>query len=208
MKSFRTSFLFLLLSLNASAQSDQENLDKYWSYRDRYVKNFVRVGNLNGEGVPMSSRRIGFPSGSLATFNETASSFYWQDGTIYLGHYMQVLATEYRLLEEAGENTEQTLNELYYCLTTLNRLDLKAEFYLSQGLDSQGLEDLNGFLLRDDVSYDAGQELSAFCEDDYCVVFNRECNFARSNSDFFSAADWWNSETDEEDNKANGMFQT
>jgi hypothetical protein len=206
MKNYRTIFLLMLVLAGSkgNAQSDLDNLNKYWSYRDRFVKNFLHAGSGEGESLPISSRRIGFPSGSIETFDQTASSFYWQDGTIYLGHYMQVLATEYRLLSDANENCDQTLNEIYYCLMTLNRLDLKSENYLSQDQNSQGSEDLNGFFLRDDVSYDAGQELSGFCEDDYSVVFNRECNFQRSNSDFFSAADWWNSETDIEYNGANG----
>lgn len=195
-----TLIIALLLnccSLSLIAQTDQENLEKYWAYRDRLIKNFVHSGNNFGNSIPISARRIGFPSGSIEMFEETASSFYWQDGTIYLGHYMQVLATEYRLLMDAGQDTEQTLNEIYYCLATLNRLDIEAEYYLSQHQNNPGPEDLNGFFLRDDVSQLVGEELYDLSTEDYSDIFNRGCNFQTMHADNFMFNDWNVNETDD-----------
>jgi hypothetical protein len=87
---YATLLLALFKNVNVNyAQTLDENLNKYWKYRDRLVKNFVHPGNNFGNSNPISARRIGFPSGIILTFEETSSSFYWQDGTIYLGHYMQ-----------------------------------------------------------------------------------------------------------------------
>jgi hypothetical protein len=50
--------LLLLLSVgwysSFFAQTDQENLDKYWGYRDRLVRNFMKVGKEAGHSLPMA----------------------------------------------------------------------------------------------------------------------------------------------------------
>jgi hypothetical protein len=94
------------------AQTDQENLDKYWAYRDRLVRNFLKVGKEQSESLPMAARRIDFTTYAETDDGILESSFYWQDCNIYLGHHMAVLATEYKLLLNADQDTKQTLHEI------------------------------------------------------------------------------------------------
>lgn len=97
-----TLFKFALLSNILLAQTDQSNLEKYWKYRHRLTKDFLHAGNDQGNSIPISARRIGFPNYGLTPTDEVPSSFYWQDATIYLSHYIEVLATEYKLLVGSG----------------------------------------------------------------------------------------------------------
>jgi hypothetical protein len=190
--------LFLLLILFSSpfvqAQTPEENLDKYWKYRDRLRRDFLKIGNLPGESIPMSARSIGFAySGAPDNANgDKPSRIYYQDATIYLGHYLAVLSTEAKLLlnnyntttdtEEQHallEQLEATKNELYYAIQTLNRLDMSAENYLSEGENTLSPDDLNGLLMRDDEN--ALFHLNF--ENDYSEIFERECDFIRTHSD-------------------------
>ncbi len=126
---------------------DQANLEKYWKYRQQLRERFMRIGTDQGQSIPMSCIIPGYKYGP----GETGSILHWRDSNISLGYYFVVLATEYQLLSNAGEDTQQTLNELYYALNALNRLDVNAEFYLSQTSNSLSSDDLNGLFLRDDA---------------------------------------------------------
>lgn len=142
-------FLALFFSkLMCVAQTDHENQDKYWKYRERLKNKFVKIGPQAGESIPMACRIPGYAYGG--TPDASGTQLQWKDATITLGYYVIVLATEYKLLKNAGENFQPTLNELYYALTAINRLDQKAEYYLSN--QNSPLE-INGFFLRDDVPY-------------------------------------------------------
>jgi hypothetical protein len=70
------------------------------------------------------------------------------DITIRLGYYLVMLASEYKMLKNNGEDVTATLAEIYYALVALNRLDEAAEPYLSRNTLAPSL---NGFLLRDDI---------------------------------------------------------
>jgi hypothetical protein len=169
-------------------QSPNENLEKYWQYRNRLTQNFLKVGSSAGERIPMSARSIGFPySGS----DTQTSRVYWQDATIYLGHYLSVLGSEVKLLlssyQSSSDNIEkqillnqleQTKNELYYAIEAANRLDRKAEVYLAQSDQQPSPDDLNGLILRDDVH---NQFYLNFL-DDHSPIFNRHCNFVTTDS--------------------------
>jgi hypothetical protein len=114
----------------------------------------MKIGAGEGESIPMSCRipewdaagsdeEIDIPNSEVTTLE-------WRDATISLGYYFIVLATEYKLLNDAGEDTDATLIELYYAMNALNRLDEFAEGYLNQtGLTNSS--DLNGLFLRDDI---------------------------------------------------------
>jgi hypothetical protein len=180
---------FIYLAPSMYAQNTTDNLYKYWTYRDRLRKNFLKVGNGPGESIPMSARSIGFPySGG----DSLTSRVYWQDTDIYIGHYLSVLATETKLLLNAYNGTtdisegqlilaqlEQSKNELYYTIQTLNRLDLWAENYLSQNLDPVSVDDVNGLIMRDDVPSDFYDQF----QNDYSPIFNRDCNFVTTDSE-------------------------
>lgn len=73
------------------------------------------------------------------------------DAPVYQGYYIGVLATEYRLLQANGQNTDRTLTELYYALEAINRLDEKAESLWGK---PNMAHERNGFLLTDDVPAD------------------------------------------------------
>ncbi len=149
---FATLFLFNV-ALQAQTQ-DELNLEKYWKYRERLKTYFMKIGAGEGESIPMSCRIPDWDAaGSFDNDNmpdEEVTTLEWRDATISLGYYFIVLATEYKLLNDAGEDTEATLIELYYAMNALNRLDEFAEGYLNQtGLTNS--TDLNGLFLRDDI---------------------------------------------------------
>ena len=191
----RNLILFLTFfhsSIFLFGQLSNQNLEKYWAYRDRLRKNFVKIGSNPGESVPMSARSIGFAyqNAPMDENENRPSRIYYTDATIYLGHYLAVLGTEckllintYSTLINSNQSTqilktiEESKKELYYALNALNRLDLSAEFVLSNELN---VPSLNGFFLRDDVNKFFHQNF----ESDYSVIFNRETDFTRSHSDF------------------------
>jgi len=58
-KPVKCIFLFLLCCLinyQLPAQSEAENLERYWNYRDRFRKWFVKIGKDAGEGMAIHSR--------------------------------------------------------------------------------------------------------------------------------------------------------
>jgi hypothetical protein len=180
--------LLIYLAPSIYAQNTADNLDKYWTYRDQLRKKFLKVGNGPGESLPMSARSIGFP---YFGGDNLTSRVYWQDTDIYLGHYLSVLAAETKLLLNAyNGNTdisekqlilaqlEQSKNELYYAIQTVNRLDLWAENYLSENSDALSSNDINGLILRDDVH----NQFYLNFQDDHSPIFNRDCNFVTTDS--------------------------
>ena len=70
------------------------------------------------------------------------------------GYYLGLLATEYRLLKDAGEDATGTLNELYFAIKAVNRLDFKAEDILAENYNADFDPNLNGFYLREDIPED------------------------------------------------------
>ena len=87
-----------LLCLIGHGQNDNDNLKKFWAYRNRLHQNFLRIGNDEGESIPMAARRIGYPYNHWDESKpelEDNSSLYWSDDTIYLEHDIMVLATEH-----------------------------------------------------------------------------------------------------------------
>ena len=167
--------LFLGMTFMSPAQQDETNLDKYWTYRDRFRKNFIKVGNTDGESIPITTRRINWAHSQ----DQSSGALYWSDATIYLGHYLQVLATEHKLLLNAGQSTEATESEIYYALRTIQRLDEKCEPYHENDLyELSGFT--NGLILRDDVQ----ESFKNFFANDYSSIFNAECNFQFTHSDY------------------------
>lgn len=151
------TFIFLIFSNVLFCQgADQENLEKYWKYRDQLRKRFMKIGQNDGESIPASviipHRQYG------QTDQSTGSILQWRDATITLGYYWIVLATEYKLLSENNQDVQATLNELYYAMQAFNRLDMKAEGYLGGDMNAPLVtSDLNGFFIRDDVRHQIAQ---------------------------------------------------
>lgn len=140
--------LFAALSMLgevAAADSIAENHAKYRHLRQRLHADFVRVGPNPGESQPAPERM------------ETIGLMKWGDGTIALGFYLGVLATEHHMLSNpalfpgAGDATqlEATRGELYHALLALERLDASADAAFPAPCSTAPA--LNGFFLRDDV---------------------------------------------------------
>lgn len=141
--------LAMLTQITISIAQDSEttlNL-KYWTMRERFRKYFISIGSGQGQSIPVAQITADNNRCPL-TFPSSNGWRRWGDATSYLGDYMCTLATEYALLEQEGKSTKATLNELYYAINALERLDGKAEFAFN---NSQPLNNYNGFFLRDDV---------------------------------------------------------
>jgi len=128
----------LLINGIALGQAPQLNEEKYWEYRDR-LRNEFMIGI--GPGMGMST-----PAGVRDT---VSGILQWTDATMDLGQYIGVLAMEYRILENKGMGTDETVEELFYALYALNRLDYNAERFFG------GTRSLNGFFIRDDIDEDS-----------------------------------------------------
>lgn len=139
MKKVIALFMFLAASLCLSAQDEITNLQKYWHYRFRLVNHYMVVGENAGMSLPADIRNS----------DDYPELIRWGEAPVYLGYYIGVLATEYRLLKDNGQNTDHTLTELYYAIKAVLRLDLAGETYPVWDHPHPG--SINGFLIRDDV---------------------------------------------------------
>jgi hypothetical protein len=103
MRTILLIFITIIPMYLFSQISGDGNLDRYWFYRER-LKYFVKVGTLEGESCISSYRNITTgPNGDLS------QQLHFGDQTVFLGWYIGVLATEYRLLMQNGQNTDKTL---------------------------------------------------------------------------------------------------
>jgi len=136
-----TLFFILLLSIAARdiyAQTPQQNEEKYWEYRERLRNDFmIGIGPEMGMSTPASVR------------DTVSGILQWTDATMALGEYIGVLAMEYRILEGRAVSADETIEELFYALYALNRLDYNAELFFG------GTPSLNGFFMRDDIEEDS-----------------------------------------------------
>ena len=128
-------------ALPLPAQTPEQNLQKYWNYRERLRKYFIAVSPSDEQGANIPASSIG---------GSKYDDFYTGDGNGTMQYYIGVLATEYRLLRLHGLNYTQTRNELLYALRAVERLDRKAERYF-RSPQQEHSGDLNGFFIRDDV---------------------------------------------------------
>ena len=115
-------------------------------YRQPEQKYRTKIGAEQGESLVIKARQINeLGLDSLPLRNGHAIIAF--DDMIEHGYYLMVLATEYELLKNSGQDLTAVENELYYALNAVNRVDRDAELYLSGGTVD---ESLNGFFLRDD----------------------------------------------------------
>ncbi|MBK9286052.1 MAG: hypothetical protein IPM51_17285 [Sphingobacteriaceae bacterium] len=152
----RSNLFCLLTILNITScfyaqLSETELHKKYWYYKTRLNNDFLKVGLDTGESIPFGQRG----------FNETSFDGYTNklkagDATAQLGCYIAVLATEYRLLKNSGQDVSKIKHEIFCALNSINRLDYYAEKIIDscQHADnphSSPAPNLNGFFVRDDV---------------------------------------------------------
>jgi hypothetical protein len=134
------------IMVSLSAQSPHDNLQKYWYYRNR-LKNFVKVSSSYYDAYTEAGTSI--PASMIDT---TLNKIYFDDGNGALNQYISVLATEYRLLKNYGQDYTSTWQELFYALMSLIRLDYTAEYYYRSPNITVDTDN-NGFFVRSDVTY-------------------------------------------------------
>jgi hypothetical protein len=127
MKTLILIVLALLLSNSAIfGQNDRQNLEKYWYMRKQLKERFLRVGDKPGYNIP-AGKIVSGPAWHEDPSATVLSRIQWGDGTIELGWYIAVLATEYKLLKDKNLPTEETAYELFMAIKTIDRLDQVAE---------------------------------------------------------------------------------
>jgi Cys-rich repeat protein len=132
---------------------DLEALRRYWQYRRRLVKDFLVVGDCCGCSLPAFTRGAYWENST--TVHRTID---WADSGLVFSGYISVLATEYKLLSDSGQDTSQTGLELYHAINAFNRLDGTAEPYWRAWKQTGSVPECtatsdppNGFFIRDDV---------------------------------------------------------
>ncbi len=143
-------YSFILLSLCVipivEAQTPQKNLEKYWFYRQRLQEHFIyHTDNPTDPGTNQPAEGIKI----FQTSEGIKTNADWGDGVWWLGHYIGMLATEYKLLKDNNQPYETTSRDLRNALRAFKRLDQNAEPYFG------GESSINGFYLRDDVPNDS-----------------------------------------------------
>lgn len=149
----------MFLSKLALSQSIDSIHARYEEYRTNLLDDWlVTSENVEqyGVNIPAMERRID-SKGRIFWVS-------WSDGNANFNHWLGILSTEYRLLKDNGQNYDETLKLIVYSMISIERLDLYAEYALRchHGLvnpDSADYselvkypDDINGFLVRDDVS--------------------------------------------------------
>ncbi len=97
-KSKLTVLCMLCITLLQAQNVDSVLQNKYWSYKDRFLKHFTNIGKDDGESLPLAiiqevhcgdihGKKIG--AGDLM---------------VEMGPYLGVLATEYHLLKQKGQD--------------------------------------------------------------------------------------------------------
>jgi len=121
-----------------SMTNEERNLVKYWYYRNR-LQYFMVQGNGIGESQVAGVRNL-WNSGILNFGQQSA----------YLGDYIGVLATEYYLLNQNGQDVNQTLLELYYAMQTyIENMDKCESDYPWESLNMN--DQYDGFFMRNNI---------------------------------------------------------
>ncbi len=144
MKNLIILILFVNVYINTFAQSESENMIKYWHYRNR-LKYFVIPGTKQGESEIIGIRNIMVDEPLSDSLHKNSNI--GQHG-VYLGYYLGVLATEYKLLSDNGQNIEaaKTLEEIDLALDQFRTyMDFYAEGYWGE-TDAE-----NGFFVSDNM---------------------------------------------------------
>jgi hypothetical protein len=159
-----TALLFVICSLFPTGLNAQTCTleQKYWAYRKNFNEKFVNVDfdsvkdgyhPNDGIGVPRKN-----PDGSLMMpfrFTKSGTSMPAShydafsnsaipggNGTIMLGNYMAMLATEYKLLQNGGDAAaaEHSLDELFLALQAYQRMDKEFNFFMLEEGKKQRLD--------------------------------------------------------------------
>lgn len=105
------------------SQTPEFNLKKYWYLRWRLKNYFMVVGEGPGKSIPAGIREKYFDDTKNGGPNYYSTALDFGDAPNYLAHYIGVLATEYQLLSSNNQSTAKTVEELYYALKAIIRMD-------------------------------------------------------------------------------------
>lgn len=171
MKYLITLIFLVFARTDSYSQNAEQNLMKYWKHRsqlDRFILKGegINPATVHGSYLPAEFCRPVQKSGhddiggGLQHFQSKWPDLYYTaenpkcgglnigaDATMYLGWYISVLATEYKLLVDHGLDGASTLHELWSALEAYERLDRMAETLLGQP------PQYNGYFLRDDAIF-------------------------------------------------------
>ncbi len=130
--------IILLLLVTGGSILGQSFSKKYITYRSRFREDFLtKIDNPREKGnfIPIEN---------ITTIEQPI----YADETWYLGFYLGVLATEYKIRQLNNNKIEakETINEINNILTTIDRLDSVAETFWGKP------PKLNGFFIREDVT--------------------------------------------------------
>lgn len=160
MKNYLLIFL-ICFSRQINAQNDQLNLEKYWKFRNTFKEHYIKIGPNVGESLPAGGIKpctcvddLDFPEDGTGWGETCYGEMTWGDGIIRHGHYLALLATEYRLLKNNNKDVTGVLNEIYFALGAINRLDYNAEEELGPIYSVNLIPSQNGFFLREDITED------------------------------------------------------
>lgn len=153
-------FIFCFVGVQTYSQTvENELLNKYSYYKQRYQNEFIVISSdveQYGVNIPAIDRKTD------ANGNVTLR---WSDGNSNFNNYIISLVTEIELLKRNDRDYYPSLTELLYSMLAIERLDLYSEYNLRVFWDDKILyngdsinayikypADINGFMLRDDVS--------------------------------------------------------
>ena len=126
MRNISAFVMYFVLSLTEIFSQVVTPMDfTYWFYRHRIHREFSKPGSLPS-GIdcpdPNDENLSGFQlvADRLHIDGQLNQTLYG-DGTIYLGWYISVLATEYMRLGGQGLSVNGTLSDLYYCYRAVDR---------------------------------------------------------------------------------------
>jgi len=107
-KLFFISLFFIGNTAYLFSQSAEENMEKYWYYRFKMQNDHMLIGDCIGCSLPVEARDM------TDTDHGLEHELKWGESIKQLSEYLTVLATEYKLLSDNGQDVTQTTKELYY----------------------------------------------------------------------------------------------
>ena len=109
MKRYCILIILGLIFFNSFAQTQADNLKKYWFYRDRIRKSFVSVGP--------DVEELGYNLPTCDYFKHE-NKLSWADNNAAMPHYLGMLATEMWLLKNTINNFDMIIHSrTTYALT-------------------------------------------------------------------------------------------
>ena len=136
---------FVILSGLPVYAQQQDNLDRYWSYRERFREDWIVISSHVeefGNNIPANDKEAGNVS--------------WGDANNMFNHYLTMLATELWLLKNNEQDYSETLAELFYVMHAMERLDVYTELHhrilYGYPVVIDPTSDRNGMANRDDIT--------------------------------------------------------